>query len=356
MRVRGRRAVLDATRHPPVVVGRLVAGRTTKRLVRCLRPGDVAVIDHADVDALSADALVEAGVAAVVNLAPSLTGRYPATGARRLLAAGVPVLDVPDGAADALRHHLDPGQDRPDHPLARLEGERLTVDGDVAVGRLLTAQALEAGLAAARARAGTELEGFARNTLRFLHEEQDLLVAPLDLPPLRTRVGGRPVLVVVRGPGHRADLAALSWFVRERDPVLLGVDGGADALLEAGHRPDLVVGDMDSVSDTALAAAGEVVVHAYRTGEAPGRDRVRALGLPDPLLFPMTGTSEDAALLLAHGLGASLLVAVGSRTSLDEFLDKGRAGMASTFLTRLRVGDRLVDAKGLSWLSQPGPP
>jgi uncharacterized membrane-anchored protein len=171
------------------------------------------------------------------------------------------------------------------------------------------------------------------------------------VPDIRTVLEGRQALIVVRGYHYKEDLATLRPYVREYRPVLIGVDGGADAILEAGYTPDLVVGDMDSVSDRSLTCGAEVVVHAYRDGTAPGLDRVRALGI-DPVVFPATGTSEDVAMLLADDKGASLIVAVGTHATLVEFLDKGRSGMASTFLTRLRVGGKLVDSKGVSRLSR----
>ncbi|HET8601272.1 MAG TPA: putative cytokinetic ring protein SteA [Segeticoccus sp.] len=346
VRPRSRRAVLEAA-PPAPVVGAVRAGARTKHLVRRLCPGDLAVIDHPDLDQVSAADLVAARVAGVVNLAASLTGRYPATGAECLLAAHIPLLDAAEWEDGPV----------PDGTLARLDGDCLLVGGRVAaVGVARTTEDVRDAMARAAARLGEELDGFARNTLDFLTAERDLLVEPLDLPSLRTSLRGRPAVVVVRGPGHRDDLAALSGFLADQHPVLIGVDGGADAVLDAGHRPDLVVGDLDSVSDAALASGAEVVVHAYRSGEAPGLARARAAGVPEPLLFPVTGTSEDAALLLAHAAGASLIVAVGSRTALTEFLDKGRAGMASSFLTRLRVGDRLVDARGLSRLVPPMAP
>jgi uncharacterized membrane-anchored protein len=153
----------------------------------------------------------------------------------------------------------------------------------------------------------------------------------------------------VRGYDHQRDLKALKHYIREYKPVLIGVDGGADALLEAGLKPHLIVGDMDAVSDAALATGAEVVVHAYPDGRAPGLARVQDLGI-DAVTFPTSGTSEDVAMLLADENGASLIVAVGTHATLTEFLDKGRSGMASTFLTRLRVGGKLVDAKGVTRL------
>jgi uncharacterized membrane-anchored protein len=204
-------------------------------------------------------------------------------------------------------------------------------------------------MAEARAGLAVQLEAFAANTMEYLRRERDLLLDGVGVPDIATRLEGRHVLVVVRGYDYRRDLQALRHYIREYRPVLLGVDGGADAQLEEGLRPDLIVGDMDSVSDEALRCGAEVVVHAYRDGRAPGLQRVQDLGI-EPVVFPAAGTSEDVALLLADDKGAALIVAVGTHATLVEFLDKGRAGMASTFLTRLRVGGKLVDAKGVSRL------
>jgi len=201
----------------------------------------------------------------------------------------------------------------------------------------------------ARAGLAVQLEAFASNTMEYLRQERDLLIDGVGVPDIATEIDGRHVLIVVRGYHYKEDLQTLRPYIREHRPVLIGVDGGADALLEMGYRPDLIVGDMDSVSDEALSAGAEVVVHAYRDGRAPGLERVESLGV-DPIVFPATGTSEDVAMLLADDKGASLIVAVGSHVTLVEFLDKGRAGMASTFLTRLRVGGKLIDAKGVSRL------
>jgi len=154
---------------------------------------------------------------------------------------------------------------------------------------------------------------------------------------------------VVRGYHYKEDLAMLRSYIREYRPVLVGVDGGADAIVEAGYQPDMIVGDMDSVSDQTLRSGAEIVVHAYRNGKAPGQKRVEDLGV-EHVVFPATGTSEDVAMLIADDSGAQLIVAVGTHNTLIEFLDKGRSGMASTFLTRLRVGSKLIDAKGVSQL------
>jgi uncharacterized membrane-anchored protein len=231
-----------------------------------------------------------------------------------------------------------------------LDGDRLLLDGTaVAEGQLLDAALVERAMEEARAGLSVQLEAFASNTMEYLRQERDLLIDGVGVPDIATEIDGEHVLIVVRGYHYKEDLQTLRPYIREYRPVLIGVDGGADALLEMGYRPDLIVGDMDSVSDEALSAGAEVVVHAYRDGRAPGLERVEALGV-DPIVFPATGTSEDVAMLLADDKGASLIVAVGTHVTLVEFLDKGRAGMASTFLTRLRVGGKLVDAKGVSRL------
>ncbi|MNW54376.1 hypothetical protein D3C74_319740 [compost metagenome] len=185
----------------------------------------------------------------------------------------------------------------------------------------------------------------------YMRRERELLLDGVGVPDIRTVIEGRQVLIVVRGYHYREDLATLRPYIKEYRPILIGVDGGADAIIDAGWKPDMIVGDMDSVSDRALACGAEIVVHAYRDGKAPGLERVQALGV-EPVVFPATGTSEDIAMLMADDKGAELIVAVGTHATLVEFLDKGRSGMASTFLTRLRVGGKLVDAKGVSRLYQ----
>jgi uncharacterized membrane-anchored protein len=324
----------------PGVTGPARVDRRTKRLTKRLQPGDIAVIDHADLDKVSADALVSIRPAAVVNASASITGRYPNLGPQILVDAGIPVLDAAG----------------PD-VMAITDGEPLRLDGTdlwsgqskVATGALLDGPAVQAQMHDARAGLAVQIEAFATNTMEFIRKERDLLLDGIGVPPITTDLDGRHCLIVVRGYHYKEDLEALKPYIREYRPILIGVDGGADAILESGHRPDLIVGDMDSVSDKALRSGAEIVVHAYRDGRAPGLARVEALGL-SPVVFPAAGTSEDVAMLLADDSGAELIVAVGTHVTLVEFLDKGRDGQASTFLTRLRVGGKLVDAKGVSQL------
>ncbi|MDX6205615.1 MAG: hypothetical protein QOE76_4243 [Frankiales bacterium] len=327
----------------PGVIGIARLDRRTKNLTKRLRPGEIAVIDHLDIDRVSAEALVQCGVAAVVNVSASISGRYPNLGPEIIVAAGIPLLDdVGPEVFSVLR----------DGDRVRLDEGVLYVGNDqrIAVkGAIMSLEDVEAAMAEARAGLSVQIEAFAANTIEFLRKERDLLLDGIGVPDIRTVLENRQALLVVRGYHYREDLQALRPYIREYRPVLIGVDGGADALRDEGYKPDLIVGDMDSVSDATLQCGAELVVHAYPDGRAPGLARLQALGL-EAVLFPAAGTSEDAAMLLADEKGAELIVAVGSHATLVEFLDKGRAGMASTFLTRLRVGGKLIDAKGVSRL------
>jgi uncharacterized membrane-anchored protein len=326
----------------PGVGGIARLDRRTKNLTKRLRPGDIAVIDHVDIDRVSADALVGCKVAAVVNAAPSISGRYPNLGPEILLAAGIPLLD---DVGREVFSRLKEGT-----PV-RLDGTRL-LDEEGAVlaeGVPQDDESVAAAMAEAKAGLSVQLEAFAANTMEYMKRERALLLDGVGVPDVATSIDGRHVLVVVRGYDYKEDLAALRPYIRDYRPVLIGVDGGADALVEAGYSPDMIVGDMDSVSDDVLRSGAEVVVHAYADGRAPGLARVQDLGV-EAITFPASATSEDIAMLLADEKGARLIVAVGTHATLVEFLDKGRGGMASTFLTRLRLGGKLVDAKGVSRL------
>ncbi len=318
--------------------------KRTKNLTRRLRPGEVAVIHHADLDSTAARALVDCHVAAVVNAVPSISGRYPNRGPNVLLEAGIPLLDnIGIEAFDAIA----------DGSAATLNGDCLRLENGACIhGTLLTPELVARQMEAARENLSVELDHFARNTLEYLNNEKALLFDPVDVPKLRTSFHNKHALIVVRGEGYKDDLALLHQYLRDVRPVLIAVDGGADALLEARLRPHIILGDMDSVSDAALRCGAEIIVHGYARGDArgvPGLERTQALGV-EATVFHASGTSEDVAMLLADELGAQLIVAVGTHFSLEDFLDKGRRGMASTFLTRLRIGSKLVDAKGIARL------
>jgi uncharacterized membrane-anchored protein len=320
-------------------------GRKTKDLVKRLRPGDVAVIDHTNIDRIAAEELIATGVRVVLNASESSNGRYPNAGPLVLARAGVRLIDAPGGA---LFEKLKDGD-----AVAIEEGTVVCGGREVVTGRVLTAEELSKQLDHQRERIDEALAAFAENTMAHLRQEGDLLAGRIEFPPTRTAFRDRHVLIVVRGTTHRRDLQALRAYIRDVRPLLVGVDGGADAIIEAGRKPDIVLGDMDSASDAALRSGAELIVHAYPDGRAPGRERLLDLGLTHTIV-PAAGTSQDVAMLMAFEKGASLIVSVGAHFNLIEFLDKNRGGMSSTFLTRLRIGETLVDAKGVSRLYNPG--
>jgi uncharacterized membrane-anchored protein len=328
------------------VTGCARVGKRTKDLTKRLLPGDIAVIDHADLDRVAADGLIDAGVVAVVNASPSITGRYPNGGPLRLVRAGVLLVD--DVGASIMDAIVD-GQ------TVRLDGGLVLAgvgDEELGAGHVLGVDEIERRMEEARTGIGHELQRFAENTLEYVKREAELVFAPLVLPKLRTTFAGRHALVVVRGHDYKQDLRVLRSYIREFRPVLIGVDGGADALLEVGLKPDIILGDFDSVSAKGMDVGAEHVHHVHPDGRNPGFEELQAFGKPY-VEFVVEGTSEDAAMLLAYEAGAKLIVAVGTHDTMVEFLDKGRAGMSSTFLTRLRIGPMLVDAKGVARLYEP---
>jgi len=318
-------------------------GRRTKDLVKRLRPGDVAVVDHVNIDRIAAEELIASGVLAVVNASQSSDGRYPNAGPLLLVRSGVTLIDA---AADPFEL-LDEGDQ-----VTLAAGVLSRRGEEILRGEVLSVELLEGRLAEQRERVDRALAEFAENTVAHVRQETDLLTGAIELPPTRTVFRDRHVLIVVRGEGHRSDLKALRAYIRDVRPLVVAVDGGADGCLEAGLRPDVILGDMDSAADAALRCGAELIVHAYPDGRAPGRERLLGLGL-EHMIVPAAGTSEDVAMLMAYEKGADLIVSVGAHFNLIEFLDRNRAGMSSTFLTRLRIGERLVDAKGVSRLYNP---
>ncbi|MDR3052760.1 MAG: hypothetical protein LBU48_02730 [Coriobacteriales bacterium] len=322
-------------------------GKKTKDLVKRLTASDIAVIDHVDIDRVSAEGLVASGVKGVVNAAKSISGRYPNIGPQILVDAGIQLLD--EVGAEV----FDIVQD----------GDELGIHGNdlycnhvlVASGINLDAALVEFYMDTADQQIDAELELFVKNTAEYLEKQKGSFIYDPWIPPLTTEIRHRQVLVVVRGYDYLQDLKTLTSYIREVKPVLIGVDGGADALLEAGFTPDIIIGDMDSVTDKALLCGAEVIPHAYDDGTCPSLERVQKLGLT-VTPWPLSATSEDLALLLAWEKKADLIVALGTHSNLVEYLDKGRSGMASSFLVRLKVGTKLVDAKGVSKLYRATPP
>jgi uncharacterized membrane-anchored protein len=329
----------------PGLTGPARLDRRTKNLTRRLQPGDIAIIDHADLDRVSAESLLRCHVAGVVNVAASMTGRYPNLGPQVLIEAGIPLVD--DVGPDVFEKVREGHQ-------VRLDGDTLYAGEVIAAkGTVQTADSVTASIARAKDGMADQIRAFMANTVEYISRDFEELIDGIRVPELRTKLEGRHALVVARGYGHRDDLQALRAYIREFRPVMVAVDGGADTLLDAGYRPDLIVGDMDSVTDRAMTCGAEIVVHAYPDGRAPGQQRVDTLGV-ESVQCAANGTSEDLALLLSDELGARLIVAVGMRFTLVEFLDKGRPGMASAILTRMRVGDKIVEPKGVSRLYRSG--
>ena len=333
------------------VAGPVRPGRKTKLLVKHLRRGDVALLDHLDIDRVSAEELIAAGATAVLNCSASSSGAYPNLGPQLLVEAGILLVDLPD---DSLFETLADGDSVVVVDRGPAGGQVLHGGEVIAGGEVLDIGRVRADTLARRSEIGEALERFAHNTIEHMREERELLAGRIELPRFATEFRDRSTLVVVRGVGHQHDLRVLRPFIRDMRPLLVAVDGGAESLLEAGLTPDMIVGDMDSAGEDALRCGAELVVHSYPDGRAPGRHRLEALGL-DFKLVPAPGTSQDVAMLICAEKGARLIVSVGSQFNLVEFLDRNRKGMSSTFLTRLRIGEILVDAKGVSRLYRPRP-
>ncbi len=315
----------------------------TKNLAKRIRPGEIAVIDHADIDQVSADSLIKAKIKMIINASPSQTGRYPNPGPAFLLQQGIMILDNVGKEIFQKVHEGD---------FLEIKGNQIWKDEVlVGEGQFLELGAVLKNIKKLRHMQANELDKFIHNTLEYAMKEKDLILGTLEMPEIKTKFEGKPVLVVVRGQNYREDLTIIKSYIDDVNPVLIGVDGGADALLEFGYIPDIIIGDMDSVTDSALKSDAEIIVHAYTDGRAPGLSRVEKLNL-QATIFPAPGTSEDIALLLAFEKGADLIVAVGTHSSMVDFLEKGRAGMGSTFLVRLKVGSILVDARGVSKIYQ----
>ena len=323
--------------------GKVRLGQKTKELVKELKPREIAVINHNDLDAVGAMQLADSGVAVVLNAADSITGRYPNLGPELLLERGVALIDR---IGEEIFKQLHDGD------LVQVDGEKIYRGSRlIARGRLVTPEIVCTLMEEARKNIDSEVSKFVDNTIEYMQKEKQLMLTNLTIPKVRTVIKDQHVVVVVRGINYRDDLRAIGPYIEEMGPVLIGVDGGADALLEFGHVPDLIIGDMDSVSDETLKCGAEILVHGYQDGRCPGARRLSELG-GGYKGFPAPGTSEDIALLLAYELGARLIVAVGLHSNLIDFLEKGRPGMASTFLTRMKIGSILVDAKGVSQLYQ----
>ncbi|NLI61343.1 MAG: hypothetical protein GX375_07940 [Clostridiales bacterium] len=313
----------------------------TKALISTLSPNDIAVIHHMDIDGVAAMQLVEKKVKAVINAVSSVSGKYPNRGPKILSKAGIPIIDhIGQDAFDKIS----------DNDILEIKENKLSINGSYLCDvRFLTEEKIESKMREATTNLWSVLDNFIENTLDYAKKEKELIISPVELPNIHTKIEGRHVLIVIRGANYREDLKAIRTYIEEVNPVMVGVDGGGDAILDFGYRPDIIIGDMDSVSDGCLRACKEIIVHAYSDGSSPGMKRIRELGL-EAVRFPFVGTSEDAALILVYEQNAELIVTVGSHTNMIDFLEKGRPGMASTMLVQMKVGHKVVDAKGVSEL------
>lgn len=315
--------------------------RKTKKLAKRIQPGEIAVINHVDIDEVAANSLVEAKVKLVINAAESISGRYPNKGPGILTENNILIIDR---VGEDLFNNVSEGETLLVEDGKIFRGDELIGEGDV-----LTREKVAVQIKLAYDNLGEELDRFIDNTIEYAKKEKGFILGEVEIPKVKTKYRGKQVLIVVRGQDYKEDLATMISYIEEVKPILVGVDGGADALMEFGYKPDVVVGDMDSVSDESLKAAGEIVVHAYTDGRAPGLKRVQDLGL-DSVVFPAPGTSEDIAMLIAYEYNAELIVALGTHSNIIDFLEKGRKGMASTFLVRMKIGAKLIDAKGVNLL------
>lgn len=323
------------------IKGTLKKDKVTKDLVKRLKPGEIAIIDHRNIDEIAALSLKDTKIRGVLNVDKSISGKYPNKGPSILYEAGIPIFESQDkGVFNILE----------DESLISIEDDKIIYkDEIVGTCELLTKSKIDDLLEVGYNNIENELDDFIDNTLHYAKKEKELVTGNMQMPTISTSFQGRHALVVVRGKDYKKDLSAVRNYISEVNPIFIGVDGGGDALLEFGYKPDIVIGDMDSVSDKCLKASGEIIVHGYADGRAPGLERIKNLGL-ESVLFPSPGTSEDIALLLAYNNNVDLIVAVGTHNSMIDFLEKGRKGMASTFLVRLKVGPKLIDAKGVNEL------
>ncbi|TNC26577.1 putative cytokinetic ring protein SteA [Amycolatopsis alkalitolerans] len=330
------------TENLPGITGVARVDRRTRELLRRISPGDIVVLDQVDLDRTTADALVEAEVAAVINASPSISGRFPNLGPEVVVGAGIPLID---GAGSEVLRRLKDGTKIRVHEGVVYVGERRIASGTEQTRESIADQMIEA-----KAGMSTQLEAFSANTIEFLRRERTLILDGVGVPDVRVALRDRHALIVAPGKGHAADLKALKKYIAEHRPVLVGVDAAADTLRELGHQPDIIVGDPAGIQAETLKSGAEVVVPAQPDGHAPGVARIQDLGI-GAVTFPASGNSEDLALLIADTHQASLVVTVGFQATLAEFLDHGRSGSnPSTFLTRLKLGTKLVDGKAVAAL------
>jgi uncharacterized membrane-anchored protein len=326
----------------PGVTGIARVDKRTGDLLRRIGPGEVVVLDQVDLDRATAEALVAAEVTGVVNASPSISGRFPNLGPEIVVGAGIVLID---GVGTDILRAVKEGS-----KVRLFEGAVYVGDKEIGRGTEQSVETIADLMIDAKAGMSAQLEAFSANTIEFLRRERTLILDGVGVPELNATIRGQQVLVVASGRDHEEDLRRLKRYITEHRPVLIGVDGGADTLHHLGYRPNVIVGDPDGLSTDTLRSGAEVVVPAHMDGHAPGLERVQDLGI-GAVTFPASGNSEDLALLLADAHGATLVVTVGFQATLHEFLDRGRSGSnPSTFLTRLKLGSKVVDGKAVATL------
>ena len=330
-----------ASRQLPGITGVARVSRRTEDVLGRSGHGDILVVDHPDIDRKTADEMVASGVTAVVNASASITGRYPNLGPEVLVSSGILLVD---GMGDKIFSRLKDGA------KVRIdEGVLYAGDDMVATGTVQTAESIADQMIDAKAGMSAQLEAFAANAIEYMKRERGLLLDGVGIPDVTPEIAGRQVLVVAASADTKRELKMLKHYISDYRPVLIGVDAGADALQEAGYKPDLIIGNPESISSETLRGKAEVVLPAHVDGYAPGLERVQDLGV-GAVTFPASGTSEDLALLLADAHDAALIVTVGMRTTLTDLLDRGQGSTASTFLVRMRVANKVVEATALAKL------
>ncbi len=325
---------------PKIIRGVARIDKKTKDLVKRLQPEDVAVINHENIDEIAAQALLAKRVKAVINANKSIDGKYPNMGPMLLVEGGIPLYD---NCGDNIFSAINEGDE------VIILGDLIYINNKlVAIAEQLCKEKIIFRIQETKDNLGQQLSSFVQNTLEYAWKEQNMIISNLNFPQT-VPIKGKHVLIVVRGKDYQRDLKTIDSYIKEIKPIIIAVDGAADDIVKAGYKPHIIIGDMDSVSDNALNSGSHIIVHAYSDGVAPGMTRLNSLGIKGDVL-PAPGTSEDVAMLLAYEKGAELIVALGTHSNMIDFLEKGRQGMASTFLVRLKVGSILVDAKGVSKL------
>ncbi|MGV9970738.1 putative cytokinetic ring protein SteA [Nocardia beijingensis] len=332
----------------PGLIGTARVDRNTRRLLGRVGPGDIVVLDEMDLDRMTADRLVEARVGAVINTSPSISGRYPNLGPEALVSHGILLLDTV--SSDAFKRIKDGVKVRVDGGVVYAD-RLIKKDPEVLVeGIELTETAIAERMIEARNGLADHLEAFAGNTIEFIRTESALLIDGFGVPQLDLVMRQRHVVVVADGPEHAEDLQRLKPFIKEYAPILIGVGRGADTLRRRGYRPDVIVGDPEEITTATMKCGAEVILPADTDGHAKGLERIQDLGI-GATTFPSSGSAADLALLLADHHGAALIVTAGAPASLDDFFDRGRRDSnPATFLTRLKVGTKLMDAKAVATL------